>query len=337
MRSRPVLVALVALFVASAGCLSGFGSGEDEPLGPQGEDGNRTNETGNGSNSSSSNGTEDDQGNRSEGNGTGSGDRSDRNGTDGGEDDASEHPPWPSPEDATIRPGVQITLDGAQCTSNFLFRTPDNETLMLGVAAHCFAEGASTNTDGCDDDNQPAEPGTKVNIQGASNPGVLVYSSWWTMQRANASGAICQANDFALVAIADEDRSAVHPAMMHYGGPTQLASADSVSEGDKVLWWGNSGGRQDLDALQRNEGYITRSDGRTAVMYSATPGVPGDSGSGVQAADGAAVGILNTVRFAPETGSNGVILLEPALVYAIQHGTFAELVTWEQFENGQLP
>src|SRR5687768_14596577 len=48
---------------------------------------------------------------------------------------------WASPEAATIRPGVQMVSETAQCTSNFVFRSPDNQSIFLGFAAHCVDEG----------------------------------------------------------------------------------------------------------------------------------------------------------------------------------------------------
>lgn len=333
MRERAALAFVLAVSLLAAGCL-----GAQEEIAPTGDDGDGP-ETSNGS--TRSNGTSPSpDGNRTgeqEGNGTASGGVEEGNGTRSNGTDERRYPPWPSLEEASVRPGVRVSSPAGQCTSNFLFRTPHNATLMLGLAAHCVARNPDAG-DGCDPATEPMKPGTEVTVSGASEPGRLVYSSWWTMQRVNeTSDAACRANDFALVALAPADRGQVHPAMLHYGGPTGLAAPGDVSPGEKVIWYGHSSLRGGIEQLRRNEGYIVREDARSAVMYSFTPGVPGDSGSGVQTADGRAYAVLSTVRIAPETGANGLALLQPALSYAQAHGVNVELVTWKLFEDGQLP
>lgn len=336
MRPRTLIVLGLALTLVTAGCLDTLSPSSDdgnETVEPTGRDDGPSDDENSSSSDEGANESEEDANRSNRSNETSDG------GSDGGSsDDARSYPPWPEPSEASVRPGVQIRSSSGQCTSNFLFRTPSNSTLMLGVAAHCVSENPRAG-DGCDTDTGPFEPGAKVQIEGASNAGVLVYSSWFTMQATNESDSdACRLNDFALIAVHPGDRTSVHPALMHYGGPTALAGAGSLSPGDKVLWYGNSGTRSGIDEIQRNEGYVVREDGsRGFVMYSATPGVPGDSGSAVISNDGAAAGILSTVRIAPESGSNGVALLEPALAYANQNGVQVELVTWELFGDGQLP
>ena len=51
-------------------------------------------------------------------------------------------------------------------------------------------------------------------------------------------------------------------------------------------------------------------------MYTVTPGIPGDSGSGFFNASGQAFGVLSTVQLAPLAGSNGVGDLGKELAYA---------------------
>lgn len=275
-------------------------------------------------------------------------DQDDANDTDQDDDDADDsddenqrsqdHPPWPDPSEANIRPGVKVSTSSGSCTSNFLFTTPNNGSLLLGSAAHCFAENTSEASDGCDATAEPKEPGTNVNIEGASEPGVLLYSSWYSMQQTNETDQqACLYNDFALVLVPGADRDTTSPAMQGFGGPAGLAAGGSVSTGDKLLWYGNSDLRPGMEETKANEAYVLDASGRSAVMYSATPGVPGDSGSGVLSASGEAVGIMNTIRILPEAGSNGVTLLEPALEYAQGMGVFVELATWEQLDEGRLP
>ena len=57
-------------------------------------------------------------------------------------------------------------------------------------------------------------------------------------------------------------------------------------------------------------------------MYTASPGIPGDSGSGFLSASGGAIGILSTVQIAPLAGSKGVGDLPKELAYARANGFF---------------
>ena len=50
-------------------------------------------------------------------------------------------------------------------------------------------------------------------------------------------------------------------------------------------------------------------------VYTATPGIPGDSGSGFLNASGGAIGVLSTVQLAPLAGSNGVGDLPSEIAY----------------------
>ncbi len=335
MRARVLLALLASATLLSAGCL-GQGGPPDGNESLEGQ--NATPDEGNRSGNASDQGPGDESG---DGNETGSGsDQGEEDGeTSDGNSSGPSDPPaaWPPVGEASIRPGVQVTSDGRQCTSNFLYRTPDNRTLMLGIAAHCVAEGSSDNVDGCDTSNKPVPLGSEVRISGANAPGVLVYSSWLTMQAVNESSqAACAGNDFALVAISQGDRGNVHPAVRYFGGPTGMAGSPGV--GDKVIWYGNSGLRGGVEQTNDHEGYVIDTSGWSANVYTLSPGVPGDSGSGIMTGDGQALGVLSTVELSPRAGSNGVALLQPALQYAQQNaGLDVDLVTWQQLDEGRLP
>ena len=60
---------------------------------------------------------------------------------------------WAPAGSATVHPGVQVFTQGAQCTSNFLFR--DGGGTYIGQAAHCSGTGAATDTNGCDSGSLP--------------------------------------------------------------------------------------------------------------------------------------------------------------------------------------
>jgi hypothetical protein len=81
---------------------------------------------------------------------------------------------WATLGEATIRPGVQVVAGGSQCTSNFLFTSPDNRTAYIGFAAHCVTHEDPNNAeDGCDDASDPMDIGTKVEVEGADHPAIL--------------------------------------------------------------------------------------------------------------------------------------------------------------------
>ncbi len=263
----------------------------------------------------------------------------------GGQSDPSDQDPqgegsrnWGEPADASIRPGVQITTAYGQCTSNFIFTTPAGHVL-IGLAAHCFGtDGDATQTNGCTAESAPI--GTEAQIQGASQPGLLLYSSWLSMQAINeSSAAACAFNDFALVWLHPDDWSKAHPAMLHYGGPTAMATSSNTALGDRVLTYGNTGLRPGPSELDEREGFVVekRGDGWTHSVTTATPGLPGDSGSGVLTGGGEALGILVTVAIAPIPASNGVTSLDHALAYAAAMGVPVTLATWEQLDAGLLP
>lgn len=231
---------------------------------------------------------------------------------------------WPSADDATIRPGVQVTSETGQCTSNFVFTSPDNATLYLGLAAHCV-EGLNI--------------GAEVDIGGGVATGTLAYSSWQTMADVDEKDELTlDRNDFALILIPAEHRAQVHPGMRHFGGPTALADSSAVSTGDKILTYGNSGLRQEIEPTSWHEGYVLEADEWTTYVYTALPGVPGDSGSGALTADGQALGIVVTLTILPTAGSNGITHLDKALDYAREHaGLDVRLATWELEDGGILP
>jgi hypothetical protein len=249
---------------------------------------------------------------------------------------------WAALGVATIRPGVQVVADGSQCTSNFLFTSPDNATVYLGFAAHCVTRNDPNNADdGCDPSSEPLPLGTRLEIEGADHPATLAYTSWGTMQgRGGASSAECAYNDFALAELDPRDAAKANPAMLFFGGPTALADPGDVGTLDKILTYGDSGLRAGLSALSPHEGYVISSPGSngwTTQVYTVPQGIPGDSGSGVLlGADGSALGVLVTISLVG--GSNGVTTLANAMAYAAEKGeTPVVLATADVLDTGILP
>lgn len=246
-------------------------------------------------------------------------------------DDEQVDPGWPAVEDATLRPGVK---DGQGCTVNFLFATPDNATFYAGSAAHCWK---------LDEIGDPVRPEwggigwTNVNA-------TLAYCSWGAQENLLTCPAKTWGedegwrNDFALLRIADEDRSKVHPATRVWGGPTGLASPPEP--GSEVRTYGNSGFRdldQGVNSGDSRSGIVLQRDNATTYARFATPGIRGDSGGPVLTSDGGAIGVnsfrgLNRDAF-PGRAGLGIANIPYALAQFEEHtGLSLELVTWPTFD-----
>jgi hypothetical protein len=224
---------------------------------------------------------------------------------------------WAPASSATIHPGVQVLTAGAQCTSNFVYQ--DGSNVYLGQAAHCSGTGSSTDTNGCTSTSLPI--GTPVDVTGASKPGTLVYNSWLTMQaKREADADTCAFNDLALIKIDPADVGKVNPSVPGFGGPTGVGSWGG--DGSTVYTYGNSKLRGGVAALSPKQGVVVDStaSGWSHDVYTATPGIPGDSGSGFLSASGGAIGVLSTVQIAPLAGSNGVGDLPREIAYAQANG-----------------
>jgi hypothetical protein len=250
---------------------------------------------------------------------------------------AQSAPVWAPADTAAIHPGVMMFTDGAQCTANFIFTQGD--TVFIGYAAHCAGTGAATDTNGCDSGSLPL--GTPVEIDGASQPGTLVYSSWLAMQAADETDEdACAYNDFALVRINAADAGNVNPSIPHWGGPTGINTAGNPA-GSMVYSYGNSSLRLGISQLSPKTGISLGSTGGgwSHPAYTVSPGVPGDSGSAFLDAEGRATGVLSTLAIAPLAGSNNASDLGRALAYAQSHGMSGVTLAagTEAFNPDQLP
>lgn len=225
---------------------------------------------------------------------------------------------WAPAADATIHPGIQTETEGSgQCTANFIF-TRGGDT-FIGQAAHCAGTGEATETDGCDAASLPL--GTKVNLVGSEATGTLAYSSWLAMQaKGETDPDACAYNDIALVKIDPADVAKVNPSVPGFGGP--IGVGGTSADLSDVYSYGNSSLRGGITQLSPKQGKVISTDGNgwSRSVYTVTPGIPGDSGSGFLDASGAAIGTLSTVAIAPLAGSNGVGDLQRELAYANANG-----------------
>jgi hypothetical protein len=240
---------------------------------------------------------------------------------------------WAPAGSAKIHPGVQMYTDGAQCTANFVF-TDAAANVYVGYAAHCAGLGAATDTNGCTADSLPlgtkvdfVENGSLVTAGQTVGTGTLAYSSWLAMGRAGTTDAnTCDYNDFALVKVDGAHKGKVNPSVPFWGGPVAL-NTDESTAGENVHSFGNSSLRGGVELLSPKQGTSlgAQGGGWTHPVYTASPGVPGDSGSAFLDADGNALGTLSTLAIAPLAGSNGVSDLERELAFAQQHSGISGL------------
>jgi len=230
-----------------------------------------------------------------------------------------------APPGEAIGPGAQMFTDGAQCTGNFVFKDGAGRT-YVGYAAHCAGLGSATDTDGCQSRSLPL--GTRVRFAtgatAATNGttlghGRLAYSSWRTMRSIGTTAAnACAANDFALVRVNAADLDRVNPTVPFWGGPTGLATGAPATS--QVYSWGQSSLRPTTVLSPKTGLSLGATYGGWGLdVYTVTPGIPGDSGSGFLDDRGRAVGTLSTVAIAPLAGSNGLGNLARELDFARQH------------------
>ena len=72
------------------------------------------------------------------------------------------------------------------------------------------------------------------------------------------------------------------------------------------------------------------------TVFTASPGIPGDSGSAFIDRTGKAFGVLSTLQIAPKVGANGVGDLSRELTYANAHGAPVQLANGTEAFTGPL-
>lgn len=212
-------------------------------------------------------------------------------------------PTWADASAATVHPGVNTDTNGGSCTSNFVFYDSSNN-VYIGQAAHCSGTGEATSTDGCQSGSLPE--GTKINVDGASQPGTMVYNSWIRMQQKGERDAnTCAYNDFALIKLDPADYAKVNPSIPKFGGPSGIRTSD-VATGEPIFAFTNSVLRQGIPFLQPKYGVQTQQIGEGwSHQVLGQFDIPGDSGSGAIDGKGLAVGTLSTLALLPIPTING--------------------------------
>ena len=234
---------------------------------------------------------------------------------------------WAPESKATIKPGVQMVTNGAQCTANFVFKDAAGR-VYVGYAAHCAGTGSSSDTNGCTTKSLPL--GTKVEFVSGSNllsggstvgTGKLAYSSWRTMQRIGARGAaLCAYNDLALVRVDPASVGKVNPTVPFWGGPSAI-STTTLKPGATIYTVGNSGLRSGSATSKTGKVTAVVGGGLAYDLTTGNPGIPGDSGSGFMDRFGHPVGVLSTISVGlsvtPVSNTMGNLVKE--LAFAQRH------------------
>jgi hypothetical protein len=162
-----------------------------------------------------------------------------------------------------IRPGAWI-ISPAGCTTNFVFGTRRN--YFIGTAGHC------------------AKVGQQVTLIAA--PGVLMDIGR-TVKSVNKGIG----NDFALIDVRPKMEKYVNPSMTYFGGPTRAGAprrGNVVEHAGHGLVIGTGGTPRAGVVVYRGTG----AHHRGSAFAWAGAASPGDSGSAVRKAGGAAVGNL---------------------------------------------
>jgi hypothetical protein len=100
-----------------------------------------------------------------------------------------------------------------------------------------------------------------------------------------------------------------------------------TSRGEAIYGFGHSELALGLSALGSKQGVSLGDNGRgwSHSVFTAVPGIPGDSGSAYLDSEGRALGILSTLDLAPLPGSNGVGDLSRELDYLHRHSSLGDV------------
>ena len=250
---------------------------------------------------------------------------------------AAAAPTWAPASSAPIHPGVQTFTDGAQCTANFVYYDASN--VYIGQAAHCSGTGSSTvhrrlhAASRC----RRARPSTSP---APASPGP------WSTTRGSGCRRTARRTPTPAPTTTSRSSSSTRPTprrstpRSRSGAGRTGIDTDGTQLKDQVESYGNSELRGGVTQLSPKDGYSLGDDGNgwSHTVYTATPGIPGDSGSAFLNDQGQALGILSTVAIAPVTGSNGVGDVNKELNYANSHGVSVTLADGtEAFTGGLLP
>ena len=247
---------------------------------------------------------------------------------------------WAPADQATITPGSEMITDGSQCTANFIYT--DGADVLIGYAAHCAGDGgAATDTNGCEAPSLPTGS-TQVEIEGASKPGTLVYSSWETMQAGRRDRRRrLQPQRLRPRPHRPGRRRQGEPVHPPLGRPHRVEHHRHRTPARRSTATGTPACASASGRCRPRPawGSARRAAGGPTPSTPCTPGIPGDSGSALLDAEGRGAGVLSTLAIAPLAGSNNYSDLASVLEYMRSHGgpQASLALGTEAFDGNQLP
>ena len=235
---------------------------------------------------------------------------------------------WAPAAKATIHPGVTVTIASVKCLAGYVLT--QGRTVYLAVPASCTGVSDGQATDGCSEAQVPG--GVKATIQGAKHPGVLVYSSFTTMQlRGEKRANRCANNSLSLIRLDHRDVKRTNPSIPVVGGPAGVSHAQpslgvmltvvlaTPTQAEAIAT--TSGGwahTMTVDGEVNNLAVgasVLTSDGKALGMVDVVPqqGGPGETTSGDLSRE---LQALHTVRgFRHVQLANGTAKFKPSLLF----------------------
>jgi hypothetical protein len=179
---------------------------------------------------------------------------------------STEAPPFGVGPCPGVRPGAFLDIDHqAGCTMNFLFAGSDGNRYM-GTAGHCAL----------DDGEEVFAPGQAPVAYDAAGKRIGEF----------AYAVNSEDRDFALIRL--DGGVVASPQMCHFGGPTGLSDPNFTGSPGIVQHFGQGLVFGDTVSARSGAGHLSQS----GTHFATAAAIFGDSGSGVQLADGKAIGVL---------------------------------------------
>jgi hypothetical protein len=181
-------------------------------------------------------------------------------------DISAEAPPFGLGPCPGVRPGAFVDIDHQSgCTLNFLF-VGTGGTKYMGTAGHCATDD-----------------GEKVYTSGQAP---VAYDGTGKRIGEFAYAVNSEDRDFALIRL--DGGVVANPQMCHFGGPTGVSDPSFTGSPAVVQHFGQGLVFGDTVSARSGAGHLSQ----PGTHFATTAAIFGDSGSGVQLADGKAIGVL---------------------------------------------
>lgn len=177
-----------------------------------------------------------------------------------------------------VRPGAVINSTVGQCTENFLFQGSDGFR-YIGTAGHCIIAAPST---GGDFPERKWAPGTGPVAKDSAGRRI---GEWAYAVLRDSEEA-----DFSLVRLDPGVQASAQ--MCHFGGPTSVNTSNpGPLPPTQLQLFGNGIG---VGSVLPARSALALGMPSNSHVYAEGVVVPGDSGSGIESADGRALGVIVT-------------------------------------------